>query len=1347
MTKLAWTSSQEAAITATDTDVLVAAGAGTGKTAVLVERVSRLITRAVDAVDVDRLLVVTFTEAAAGQMRERIGRALTGALLAQPEAEHLRQQLSLLPKARIATIHAFCLAVVRHGFPRLGLDPALRIIDPHETELLKADVVDDLLEEALTAPDQRPGFAALLDCYGGQGGDRLAQLILNMHRQFTTQPRPEVWLKEIVAPFAAAAPQGPLFDALLEAAGFRLQQAAWALEQAAVICRRPGAPLAYLDNLRTEGEWMGQLATMAKDGTSLPELLAAVAAHDFAHLPRAGRDTDEKLKKRVTSLRGRAKDLRRDLLDQLAQRPLPDQLADLTALAPPMAALAQLIRDFDRDYRTAKSASGRIDFNDLERYCLDLLQQSPDARPLDAPPPDSPMLASPVSELAATSPVPSDLARALQQQFRAVIVDEYQDINPTQEAILSLVARLGGPEGPPNRFAVGDVKQSIYRFRLAEPGIFLSKYNTFSREPGQPTRRIDLQDNFRSRANILAAVNFTFRQLFTAPLGELGYDQSAWLAYGGGYPAVPPDPAVELHILEREQALLAQSGTEAETAAALALQADEREALVAARRIQQLVAEGSVWDAKTKTMRPPTYDDIAILMRSPRHRANTFVEVLGRCGIPATADLTTGYFDSVEVATVLALLKIVDNPQQDIPLAAVLHSPLVGLDIDDLARVRLAARQAGYYDAVTTRAQEDDDLGRRLTRFLQQLDKWRTQGRRGRLADLVWAILAETGYLAYVGSLPAGEQRRANLLALHQRAREFDGFARRGLFRFLRFIEGLQAQEQDTGTAAVAGGNAAVRLMSIHRSKGLEFPVVLLCDLGRQVNRADLREPLLIHRGLGLGPDIVDPELGIRYPSLARHAIHHQLEKELIAEEMRVLYVAMTRAQEQLIMIGSVRDLPASCTFWSQGATRQEAALPDPYLLAADRPLDWLATAVARHQEAGLPIRNMGDPGLQPQNEELAQTEMNWQVHLLAAGEVVRMAAAVAPAAAGVGRGIDAAGAAAGQSTAAPDGAATAGPSTSAPDGAATAGPAAAPDPAPKLPGHPDWISPYLPLANRYAKVRATEVKAPGTKVEVDEEAGLGSGVVAAAIASTTGDTGGAGDTFAACDAGAAGETAAFDAGVAMGDTGMASTAGGAPFSIPLARPRFLQKAEAPTPLELGSAVHLILQHVSLVPHPDEQALQQTAAFLVDRGLLAAAAAKAVNLTVLARFFASPLGRRLTGAAAKDPAAVQRELAFSCRLPVRRVYPDLPVDISAGEWVLVQGIIDCIFTDAQGLVLLDFKTDRINPDDAPRAAARYQQQLATYVTAAESLMGRPVAEAHAYFLVAGRGVQVHGEAR
>ncbi|HLS89290.1 MAG TPA: helicase-exonuclease AddAB subunit AddA, partial [Sphingobacteriaceae bacterium] len=1140
-----WTDAQEAAITVQDTDVLVAAGAGTGKTAVLVERVIRLITRPQDPVDVDRMLVVTFTEAAAGEMRERISNALTKALLDQPDSRHLRQQLSLLPKARITTLHSFCLAVARRYFHRLGLDPTFRMLDPHEGDLLQQDVLDDLLERAMVDPDKRPGFATLLERYGGQAGQGLGRLILTLHRQFAVQPRPEEWLDRLLQPFSGSKPPAVLMEALKEAVGFRLEQAAWNLEQALALAQRPAGPYGYVDNLGREWEELARLSDLARSDVTLEELLDQVAGMSFHRLPPAGADVDEDLKKRVAGLRNKAKDIIKDLVKQFWGRPLEEQLADLAGLAGPMAALVQLVRDFDAEYRAAKSALGALDFNDLERYCLDLLQDDGQA---------------------AGDLQPSDLAQALRRQFQAVIVDEYQDINPTQEAILTLVSREAGPEGPPNRFAVGDVKQSIYRFRLAEPGIFLHKYSTYEREPGGLTRRIDLQHNFRSRANVLAAVNYTFRQLFTAPLGELGYDQDAWLRYGGGYPADAPDPAVELHILERDPDMLAQAlegaggaganGQEAgdpATAEILDLQADEREALLVARRIQDLMERGRVWDVKAKVMRPVEFRDMAILMRSPRHRANTFVDVLGRFGIPVTADLTTGYFDAVEVATMMALLKVIDNPQQDIPLAAVLHSPLVGLDVNDLVRVRLADRRGSFFDAVTAMAQQDDPLGRRLAAFLRQLDGWRTQARRGRLADLIWSIYQDTGYLDYNGGLPAGEQRRANLLAFHQRAREFDGFARRGLFRFLRFLERLEEEQHDVGTAPDTDAGDAVRLMSIHRSKGLEFPVVFLCDLGRQLNRSDLTQPLLIHRNLGLGPDVVDPELGIRYPSLARHALRHQLEKEMVAEEMRVLYVAMTRAREYLIMVGSARNLPEACTMWSQGASRHDAALPDPYLVSADRPLDWLATAIARHEEAGRPIRRVGDPGLQPVNEELATADLAWQVELWDGKRLRSLTGG-----AGSGAAVPGAGEPAGEADR--RGPEAAGPAPDSMqhdsvDGDDAAASLADGDPAPELTRLLDWESPYLPLANRYAKVRATAVGAPEDRAlaaaddtATEEEPAAPWPLPEPPIGSETGY------------------------GKPDGETQPEPLA-----PIPLARPRFLKESTVPTAVELGSAAHLIL--------------------------------------------------------------------------------------------------------------------------------------------------------------------------
>ncbi|TLN17021.1 helicase-exonuclease AddAB subunit AddA, partial [bacterium] len=542
----------------------------------------------------------------------------------------------------------------------------------------------------------------------------------------------------------------------------------------------------------------------------------------------------------------------------------------------------------------------------------------------------------------------SPVALELREYFAEVLVDEYQDINAVQETILRLVSRQETDN--PNMFMVGDVKQSIYRFRLAEPALFLQKYRSFPRDAGAQDLGVDLARNFRSRREVVDAVNFVFRQLMTERAGEIAYDEKAELVCGAEYlPGCEGVPVaagpVELHLIEKqapgggtvaadegetdgdgpggcEDYGDAGDGAGPSLAEELAeLDAARQEARIAARRIRVLVhgtsdlpgSEVCVFDKGAGGYRPVQYRDIAVLMRAPGNAANIYLEEFRQAGIPAYANLGSGYFTATEVEVMMSLLKVIDNPRQDIPLAAVLRSPVVGLTAEELAAIRLAALPGDFYEALRRVAGNlpseagsepppefvDEALGRKAGAFLARLDEWRTMARQGSLADLIWRLYNDTGYYAYVGGMPGGAQRQANLRSLYDRARQYEATTFRGLFRFLRFVEKFRESGHDLGAARALGENEdVVRVMSIHKSKGLEFPVVIVAGLGKQFNTSDLREQALLHKELGIGLPVMDPELRLTYPSIAWEAIKRRLYFEMLAEEMRILYVALTRARE-----------------------------------------------------------------------------------------------------------------------------------------------------------------------------------------------------------------------------------------------------------------------------------------------------------------------------------------------------------------------------------------------------------------------------------------------------------------
>ncbi|MBT9140020.1 MAG: ATP-dependent helicase/nuclease subunit A [Dehalococcoidia bacterium] len=933
----AWTDEQLEAITATGANLLVAAAAGAGKTAVLVERIIRIVCDRKTPVDIDRLLVVTFTEAAAAEMRERIGAALEKEIRESGRME-LGRQLALVNGAPISTLHSFCLAVIRRYFYMLEIDPGFRVADEAEASMLRQDVLTELLEQALA--DEGTAILELVSSYGGKKGDEgLAQQILRLYSFAWSNPDPAGWLEKAVSLFEIAKHKSttealaPWIPSIFQHLLHELAHAEILLKRAFSLCYQPEAPVVYEKILTAEREQVERLIALA-ELSSWEELREAWLGATFNRLPTA-RGVCEEKKEQIKKLRDKAKAIVRSAAETFFVRTSADYLSEINKLAPLVTGLSELTKRFAELYGRKKRQIGLVDFNDLEHFCLQILWRANSAEA-----------------------IPSDAALELRQHFSHVLVDEYQDINPVQDTILALVSRQGEPS--PNLFMVGDVKQSIYRFRMGEPALFLKRYSCYPTRKGGVERKILLSKNFRCRAGVVSAVNFLFRQLMIEAAAEIEYNEDAELICGADYPenehGSVSQVAVEVHLLPREQAL--DSALEAQDEEGDEPDALEREALVIAQRITEMLdsAEGAlqIYDQESGVYRPASYRDMVILLRATNNRANRLIDILGRFGIPAYADLSTGYFAATEVETMLSLLKVLDNSCQDISLAAVLRSPFVGLSLEELALVRITGgKKSDFYNCVTLTANADIPLlSEKLQHFLSQLERWRSKARQEKLTTLIAAIYRESGYADYVAGLPNGAQRQANLHALFSRARQFDRFSRQGLFRFLEFIAQLRRSGEDLGAArALAENENVVRIMSIHKSKGLEFPIVFLCDLGKKFNFLDQQTDILIHKDQGIAPLVVDNQRMVRYPSLPYLALKLVGEAEVRAEEMRILYVALTRAREKLLLIGSARNLSDEQVVWRQLLTYQEKSLPTSELVRAKCCLDWLGRALIRHYD------------------------------------------------------------------------------------------------------------------------------------------------------------------------------------------------------------------------------------------------------------------------------------------------------------------------------------------------------------------------------------------------------------
>lgn len=849
--------------------LIVCAAAGSGKTAVLVERIVKLV---MEGCPVERMLVVTFTNAAAGEMRLRIGAALSDA--ARSDAS-LSEQVMALSRASISTLHRFCANLLREHFQALGIDPAFRIGDEQECGVLSRQAMEDALYSCYEVGSE--AFLAADRCYTQ---DELAQMALSIHKFMMTRPDPWAYLtraQEATAPDAQALGESAAAALLCDDAREQIVQLQADAQATLSICREEDGPAHYAAACAQDVALLEALAQAgAKGYGALHEALGTVS---FASLGRKkkGDVFDEGKAERVKRRRDALKKGIGALADAFAL-PLQEAAEDLNLTGAPLSGLAELIRTYDALYTAAKRQRGLMDFDDLEHGALEALRQTA-------------------------------VQQALRERYRYVFIDEYQDSSAIQEAIVSSFAREDG------LFLVGDVKQSIYRFRQAEPALFLEKAARFDSGEQPLARRIDLQRNFRSRANVLEGVNAVFARIMRADVTEIGYDEREKL-FCGLKQGPLEDPPVELHLIYREDPADAEENAGAEDeepqedpqAQAREWAAVEREALVAAERIRALV--GTPYDdAKTGTQRPLAYRDMAILMRAARGGAPLAAEVLKAQGIPMFCDAGEGYFDIPEVRAVMALLETIDNGARDEPLIAALCGPALGLDDAQLAQIRIHTPdvKVPYHEAVRRyREEETDELAQRLSDFEARLARWRLCARHQGVDRLIERVYAETGFLAQAGALPGGASRQANLHLLTSRARQFMAAQGGSLHAFLRYAQRLKAGGDSMSASAISESEDVVRIMTTHKSKGLEFPVVMVLGMGRKMSGQSLRDRVLLDAKLGIGLPCIDTELGSERDTLLRRAIRVKAAREQLSEEVRILYVAMTRARDRLILVGDV---------------------------------------------------------------------------------------------------------------------------------------------------------------------------------------------------------------------------------------------------------------------------------------------------------------------------------------------------------------------------------------------------------------------------------------------------------
>ncbi len=917
-----WTPAQQKAITRRGGDLIVSAGPGAGKTAVLTQRCLERILH--EKVPVDRLLVITFTENAAQELKLRIEQVLHNEFSEQKSAWG-RTQLLLLRRSWISTIHSFCLRVLRENGMAAGLSPFARIQDAEESDLVNREMAEDVVRELL---DRSPDVWKLVDDYADGAIPRFVKLVLSLSTLIDAVPDPDRWIDAQSASFAEGSfPEGR-FLALIKEKGRNLEDAA--TENVSLLRSMGDAFVRYADYLEELSMSFGRTI---REAASFDVMHRTLKDFPFGRLPpvkvEAEKNVEKKLaQKLVEEIR---KEMKEKIIAELLAQTGEQYAEGEKKTAPYAAALFLFVKRFREKVREDKALREVLGFSDLEHRAFRLLSAGGDDGALE------------------------NVAEKVRSRFTEVLVDEFQDVNALQDSLVSCVTT----PAPGNLFIVGDLKQSIYRFRLGDPVIFAGKIRAAQAEDDSGGF-VALQDNFRTRAPLLGLIDGMFSYLMTDALDGIGFDETSFCRPGRKEPV--PDssfgaPFMELHVLESDVRKWQEAADEEPADSFADFEKDEREAHLIARRLKTLKTGGLTLGEEK---RPLAWSDCAILLRSVKHRMGTYLRILSEAGIPASGPDGEDPFESIEMRDLFSLIRVLDNPRQDIPLAALMHSPFGGFTFSELNALVRASEDAEGRTAPFHRVVLDEEWGEgsgdaavreKAAQFAGRLSLWRRWGCERPLSEALWTIITGSGYFVYLASLPFGSRRKGNVLAFMDRARQFSSFERQGLFHFLRFLEDLRDQGGQLGAAVdEEGASQAVSICSIHKSKGLEWPVVVVPGLGRRFNTEELKQRVLMDREEGLGLRVVDREAGIHYPTARFLLLKARKEREMLAEELRILYVAFTRAREHLLLAGSgpVDQLQ----LWFEGTPGTEKTIPLHALLGARDPLGWICRAVARLEGA-----------------------------------------------------------------------------------------------------------------------------------------------------------------------------------------------------------------------------------------------------------------------------------------------------------------------------------------------------------------------------------------------------------
>lgn len=1235
-----YTDEQWEAMHQSGNNLLISASAGSGKTMVLVNRIIEKIKNDENDLSIEDLLVLTFTNAAAKEMKQKIEEELRKEVKRNTDSRiKLINELPKMGHADISTLHSFCSKVIERYYYLIDFDPVFRMLtDDTEIALIKEDVWDELLEELYE--EAAPDFIQLMEAYAGnRNDDQITEMVFSLYDFSRANLDPAAWLENLSNLYAI--PSNKLGDSEVYQKYFKEE---WKNE----IGHCLGLTEDILSEANNEEDLNAQLKVIQSDKDQYEELYKFLEANDldavydfiekgykFPRLnPPRKKSIPEIIKEfhaeNIKPRRDEAKALYEDFEKNFALSPA-EQVEIIHQMKKHVEVLSELTQKFAARYQAYKMERKLIDFNDLEHLTLEILRGRE---------------AGEVSEA----------AQYYRNKFEEVLVDEYQDINAVQEAILLLVSRAEEKEG--NYFMVGDVKQSIYGFRLADPTLFLSKYESYA--DGENGQRIILAENFRSRKEILSFTNFVFKQLMDQEVGNLSYDKNAELVYG--------NPVFDQHQTKsgyQTELLIYEKGKDEEKAFSELDEADEildihtkttGEILTVGSRIIELIDDGfEIYDKKDEKMRPLEYRDIVLL--TPTKKNNLEIqELFQELDLPTAINETQNFFQTTEVTIMMSLLKIIDNPKQDIPFVAVLRSPIVGLNEVELTYIRLEDRQADFYEATKAYAGgefidvRNIDVQKKVRTFLADLDHWREFARRKSVVDLIRLLYQETGFVDYVGGMTAGKQRKANLEALYHRAASYEKTSFKGLYRFIRFIDKMQEKDKDLAepTSILLEENA-IRVMTIHASKGLEFPVVFLMDMSKRFNSANWTGSYVFDRELGIGLKYKNPERQVETSTLVDTAIKDRKKQTGYAEEMRLLYVAMTRAEQKLFLVGTAESKEKTFKKWDAGNESASEILPARLRLSINNFMDWIGTSIARHK-----IADGDSPSLQ-ENQQVKNYTVDFNYRFYSRDEIAESL---------------------------------------------------------HRPEEEEKIKWLDDLKSHSLQVDADKE----VKEAVKEALRIIDYDYPYELSTQTTNYQSVSEVKQLFEEPDDGQLVRID----WSDDDRINRYTNYSFD----RPKFLQETTAPTGAELGQATHLVLQKMDLTDKPSRISVQKVITELVSEGIFEEELAKEIEVDKILSYFQSEFGQKILS----NGKEVKKEILFSLLMEASEVFVGME---ALEDSILIHGIIDGYFEGEDGLVLFDYKTDRLAHLGAgakDEFRERYSGQLRLYKQALESITKKEVVE-------------------